>query len=267
MSEQLKIQPSISNNSKSEAFEPLGGTQAPQPIRLDILLTTTNMQYQNGIRLNDFGRYAKFCGTKINKLRKMLKITQGKRKFAKIDITTENADDARFLLILLLNCERKWATSMAIKQQLTSIGQDIKPLRYNIKKKFKKAAEVSKQVLEIAKVKCDTQTVLEAEAYFSYSMANFLLFSRKFQEALEMFKVAAKIYENFSAIKDSIEAIVYRERINAIKSSIRLCVYNINVSLLFFLLEFSSKFFIFFFFKDYLNYAYKIFLMMRKFFF
>lgn len=199
------------------------------PIRMDILLTTTNMQNQNGIRINDYGRYAKFCGTKINKLRKILKITQGKRKFNKIDILPDIVTDSRFLLILILNCERKWATGMSIKQQLTSIGEDIKKLRYNIKKKFKKAAEVAKQVLEIAKTKCDTQTNLEAEAYYSYSQANYFLFTRKFQEALDLFKVSAKIYENFSAIKDSIEAIVYRERINNIKSSIRFCVYNINV--------------------------------------
>jgi signal recognition particle subunit SRP68 len=203
-----------------------------QPIRLDILLTTTNLQNQNGIRLNDYGRYAKFCGTKINKLRKILKITQGKRKFNKIDITPEITNDSRFLLILILNCERKWATGMAIKQQLTSIGQDIKPLRYSIKKKLKKAAEVSKQILEIAKIKCDTQTILEAEAYYNYSQANYFLFLRKFQEALDLFKISAKIYENFTSMKDSIEAINFRERINAIKSSIRLCVYNINVFLI-----------------------------------
>jgi len=216
-------------------------TQPNQPIRLDILLLTTNMQNQNGIRMNDFGRYAKFCGTKINKLRKILKITQGKRKFNKIDITPELVNDSRHLHILILNCERKWATGMAIKQQLTSIGQDIKPLRYNIKKKLKKAADVSKQILDIAKFKCDTQTILEAEAYYNYSMANYLLFVRKFQEALDLFKVAAKIYENFSVLKDTIEAIVYRERINSIKSSIRLCVYNINVYIF---LIFRSKRFI-----------------------
>jgi len=232
MSELPKKQPIKNQTNKLQSQkDPLEiNTALPnQPIRLDILITTTNMQNQNGIRLNDFGRYVKFCGTKINKLRKILKITQGKRKFNKIEITAEMVNDSRFLLILLLNCERKWATGMAIKQQLTSIGQDIKPLRYNIKKKFKKAAEAAKQVLDIAKVKCDTQTVLEAEAYYNYLMANYLLFLRKFQEAVDIFKVAAKIYENFSAIKDSIEAITYRERINAIKSSIRLCVYNINV--------------------------------------
>jgi signal recognition particle subunit SRP68 len=198
-------------------------------IRLDILLSTTNMQNQNGIRLNDYGRYAKFCSTKINKLRKILKITQGKRKFVKIEIDSEICSDARHLLILILNCERKWSIGMAIKQQLTSIGEDIKPLRANIKNKFKKAAEVAKQILEISKEKCDTQTILEAEAYYSYSMANYLLFTGKFQEALDLFKVSAKVYEKFTSIKDNIESIVYTDRINNIKSSIRLCVYNINV--------------------------------------
>jgi signal recognition particle subunit SRP68 len=201
-----------------------------EQIRIDILLNTTNMQNQNGIRLNDYGRYAKFCKTKIHKLRKTLKITQGKRKFNKIEISTDIVTDVRHLLILILNCERKWAIGMAIKQQLTSIGQDVKKLRANIKKKFKKAAEVSKQILEISKERCDTQTILEAEAYYSYSMANYLLFTRKFQEALDLFKVSAKIYEKFSSIKDSIESIVYRDRINAIKNSIRLTVYNLNVN-------------------------------------
>lgn len=200
-----------------------------QQIRLDILLTTTNMQNQNGIRLNDYQRYAKFCKTKIHKLRKILKITQGKRKFNKIEINSELVSDSRHLLILILNCERKWAIGMGIKQQLTSIGEDIKKLRANIKNKFKKAAEVSKQILDISKERYDTQTNLEAEAYYSYSMANYLLFTRKFQEALDLFKVSAKIYEKFSSIKDTIESIVYRDRINTIKSSIRLCVYNINV--------------------------------------
>lgn len=193
------------------------------------------MQNQNGIRLNDFGRYAKFCGTKINKLRKILKITQGKRKFAKIEITPELVTDSRFLLILILNCERKWATGMAIRQQLTSIGKDIKKLRYSIKKKFKKAAEVSKQILELAKVSCDNQTILEAEAYYNYSQANYLIFVRKFQEALDLLKLSAKIYENFSSIKDTIESMIYRDRINNIKSSIRLCGYNLNVIFIFFL--------------------------------
>ena len=201
-----------------------------EQIRMDILLTTTNMQNQNGIRLNDYGRYAKFCKTKIHKLRKILKITQGKRKFNKIEISPEIVSDSKHLLILILNCERKWAIGMGVKQQLTSIGEDIKKLRANIKKKFKKAAEVAKQILEISKEKCDTQTILEAEAYYSYSMANYLLFTRKFQEALDLYKVSGKIYENFSSIKDSIESIVYRDRINNIKSSIRLSVYNINVS-------------------------------------
>jgi signal recognition particle subunit SRP68 len=210
----------IENTNKDKTFK---------QIRLDILLSTTNMQNQNGIRLNDYGRYAKFCKTKIHKLRKALKITQGKRKFNKIEISTEIVSDSRHLLILILNCERKWAIGMAIKQQLTSIGEDVRKLRANIKKKFKKAAEISNQILEISKEKCDTQTSLEAEAYYSYSMANYLLFTRKFQEALDLFKVSAKIYEKFSNIKDTIESIVYRDRINSIKNSIRLTVYNLNV--------------------------------------
>lgn len=68
--------------------------------KLDILLSVSSFQNQNGIRLMDYYRYSRFCGKKINKLRKLLKITQGKRKFGKIPIDQESAlkaKDSRYL--------------------------------------------------------------------------------------------------------------------------------------------------------------------------
>lgn len=36
-------------------------------LKLDILLITSTMQNQNGVRQNDFVRYANYCRRKINK--------------------------------------------------------------------------------------------------------------------------------------------------------------------------------------------------------
>ena len=118
---------------------------------------------------------------------------------------------------------------MYLRQQLTSIGEDIKDLRYNIKKKFKKAAQIAKSVLDICQTNADTQTILEAEAYYYVQYANYLMFKRQFEESLELLKKAFKIYENISKIRDTIESISYKEKINNIKIMIRLCVYNLNV--------------------------------------
>jgi signal recognition particle subunit SRP68 len=198
-------------------------------IKLDILIATSSMQNQNGIRQNDYYRYSRFCSKKINKLRKVYKLTQGKRKFGKIEIIPESVVDNKVLLIPILECERKWAKGMMMKQHMTNVGMDIKKLRYNISKKMKKAGIAAKNVLNLCNEIADTQTILEAEAYFSTVEANHLVFKRKFDEALTLLKRASAIYEKISQIKDTIESITYKEKINSLKNSVRLCLYNLSV--------------------------------------
>lgn len=198
-------------------------------LKMDILILTTSMQNQNGIRQNDYYRYSRFCNKKIQKLRQIFKLTQGKKKFGKIEITADNLVDNKVLLIPILECERKWAKGMHYKQQITIAGKDIKTLRYNITKKFKKAAQHSKKLFELCKTVADTQTALEAEAYSSLIEANHLIFKRNFNTALNLLKKTASIYEKISQLKDTIESITYKEKINLVKTQIRLCLYNLSV--------------------------------------
>jgi signal recognition particle subunit SRP68 len=202
-------------------------------LRLDILIATSSMQNANGIKQNDFYRYSKFCSSKIHKLRKLYKITQGKRKFNKIEISPEALVDSKVLLILVLDCERRWAKGQMMKAHMTNVGQDIKALRYNISKKFMNAAKSAGKLHELSKETCDTQTILEAEAYYAFLQSNFLIFKRKFDEALTLLKRAANIYEKISSLKDTIESISYKEKISSIKTSIRLCMYNLSVCYVF----------------------------------
>ena len=37
----------------------------PGSVKMDILLVTASMQHQNGLRVNDYRRYAHFCKKKI----------------------------------------------------------------------------------------------------------------------------------------------------------------------------------------------------------
>jgi signal recognition particle subunit SRP68 len=199
------------------------------PLKMDFLILTTSMQNQNGIRQNDYYRYSRFCNKKIQKLRQLFKLTQGKKKFNKVEITPENLVDNKVLLIPILECERKWAKGMHYKQQITIAGKDIKRLRHNITKKFKKAAQQSKKLFELCKTVADTQTLLEAEAYSSLIEANHLIFKRNFNSALNLLKKTANIYEKISQLKDTIESITYKEKINLIKTQVRLCLYNLSV--------------------------------------
>jgi signal recognition particle subunit SRP68 len=213
-------------------------------VKLDILISTSAMQNQNGIKQNDYYRYSNFCSNKINKLRKLYKITQGKRKFNKIEIDAERCVDSKILLIPILESERKWAKGMLMKTHMTNVGQDIKKLRYNISKKFRKSAQTAKKVFEICQEVSDTQTILEAEAYYSLLEANHLIFKRRFDESLSLLKRAASIYEKISGIKDTIESITYKEKINLIKTSIRLCVYNLSVNFFLYIFRTQLKLFL-----------------------
>ena len=197
-------------------------------LKMDILLATSSMQHQNGLRVGDYLRYSHFCRKKIQKLRKLFKLTQGKKKFQKLPITAELIRDNKIFLILILECERNWAYGTYHKQELTALGEDIKRLRYDITKKFKRSAKNAENIFEICKKIGDTQTQLEAEAYYYFINSNYLIFTRKFQEALDLLKKACNIYEKIKQLKDTIESIEYEEKIKSMKTSMRLCIYNLS---------------------------------------
>ena len=200
----------------------------PNSLKMDILLSTSSMQHQNGLRAGDYLRYAHFCRKKIQKLRKMNHLSQGKRKFQKVEITPQLIKDNKIFLILILECERNWAYGMYHKQELTFIGEDIKRLRHEITRKFKRATLNAKKIFDICQKIGDTQTQLEGEAYYHFINSNFLIFTSKFQEALDLLKKACNIYEKIKQLKDTIESIEYEEKIKSMKTSMRLCVYNLS---------------------------------------
>ena len=200
----------------------------PNSLKMDILLSTSSMQHQNGLRAGDYLRYAHFCRKKIQKLRKMNQLSQGKRKFQKVEITPQLIKDNKIFLILILECERNWAYGMYHKQELTFIGEDIKRLRYEITRKFRRATQNAKKIYEICQKIGDAQTQLEGEAYYHFINSNLLIFTSKFQEALDLLKKACNIYEKIKQLKDTIESIEYEEKIKSMKTSMRLCIYNLS---------------------------------------
>ena len=199
-------------------------------LSLSILTLVTSYQQQNGLRQKDYERYIKFCGKKISKLRQDLKITQGKKKFNKIEINEKNTKDSSFLLIQLLDTERRWALGAQYNQRLTEADSIISDWRYKTKIKYYQATEEAKKLLAICTARCDSTSCLEAEAYFNSINANYLIFVRKFKEGLESYKIAKEIYSKLQIKKDSIEQFTYKEKIKFINLQIRFCEYNLGIS-------------------------------------
>ena len=229
--EQPKIEKNeIIEENKEEEIEikPEEIPLKPNSLKMDILLSTSSMQHQNGLRAGDYLRYAHFCRKKIQKLRKMNHLSQGNRKFQKLEITPQLIKDNKIFLILILECERNWAYGMYHKQELTFIGEDIKRLRHEITRKFKRATQNAQKIYDICQKIGDTQTQLEGEAYYHFINSNFLIFNSKFEEALKLLKKACNIYEKIKLLKDTIESIEYEEKIKSMKTSMRLCIYNLS---------------------------------------
>ena len=229
--EQPKIEKNeIIEENKEEEIEikPEEIPLKPNSLKMDILLSTSSLQHQNGLRAGDYLRYAHFCRKKIQKLRKMNHLSQGKRKFQKLEITPQLIKDNKIFLILILECERNWAYGMYHKQELTFIGEDIKRLRHEITRKFKRATQNAQKIYDICQKIGDTQTQLEGEAYYHFINSNFLIFNSKFEEALKLLKKACNIYEKIKLLKDTIESIEYEEKIKSMKTSMRLCIYNLS---------------------------------------
>ena len=229
--EQPKIEKNeIIEENKEEEIEikPEEIPLKPNSLKMDILLSTSSMQHQNGLRAGDYLRYAHFCRKKIQKLRKMNHLSQGKRKFQKLEITPQLIKDNKIFLILILECERNWAYGMYHKQELTFIGEDIKRLRHEITRKFKRATQNAQKIYDICQKIGDTQTQLEGEAYYHFINSNYLIFTSKFEEALKLLKKACNIYEKIKLLKDTIESIEYEEKIKSMKTSMRLCIYNLS---------------------------------------
>lgn len=60
--------------------------------------------------------YRKYCTLRIQRLRKSLKITNGKGKYQKRVIAPEDMHDARHLELILIQAERAWALAMELKE-------------------------------------------------------------------------------------------------------------------------------------------------------
>eukprot|EP00829_Urostomides_striatus_P009479 TRINITY_DN2074_c0_g1_i2.p1 TRINITY_DN2074_c0_g1~~TRINITY_DN2074_c0_g1_i2.p1 ORF type:complete len:142 (+),score=62.80 TRINITY_DN2074_c0_g1_i2:118-543(+) len=87
---------------------------------ISLLPMVSAAENQNGLRHKDYKRYQNYCSRKIHKLRKVLRLTQGKnREFIKKEITPEIATNSKILFIKIFEVERYWAQAMHLKQKIT----------------------------------------------------------------------------------------------------------------------------------------------------
>ncbi|CAI2361175.1 unnamed protein product [Moneuplotes crassus] len=198
-------------------------------VPLDVLVMVKTSQNQNGLRSNDYYRYYKYCSRKIHRLRKAAKLTQGRRKFVKNEVTAEKVrENERGVQIPLFTAERDWANAMFLKQQLTENGDECSRNKHTARKKMRRAYQQAQIFYGIIKELWDPQTTLEAEAYLDSIKASLDVECSNYKEALDAFLRTNVIYKHISRSKDALKAAIYSEKLEQIEPLIRLCTYNIS---------------------------------------
>ena len=128
-------------------------------------------QQQNGMRQNDYEHYRRFCTVKLQRIRKRIGFINKKGKlYEKMPFEVKDVKDAESLFYPLLNSERCWAYANELKEELNETRNT--RIRFHLIGRIKKAAQWSKQLMELCHQLCDDRTALESDAYMDYMEGN-----------------------------------------------------------------------------------------------
>lgn len=194
---------------------------------LEALKVIRESQQQHGLRHGDYERYRSYCSRRLHRLRKTLNFKCGNtRRFQKREVTVDDLNDSKFLLIPLFQAERAWAYSMQLKQESNSDPRK----RFHLVNRLRKAVKYSNELELISQsARCDARTKLEAQGYSSIMNGQYNFEVQKWIESLNHFNVAKKIYSNLSdALKGDDSQVFYSQKVDEIIPNIRYCNYNLG---------------------------------------
>eukprot|EP01134_Creolimax_fragrantissima_P001737 CFRG1737T1 len=194
---------------------------------------------QHGLRHEDYNRYRHYCTRRIHRLRKVLKLSNGSKKFSRrnilsSDLTTGEGRE-NVLQIPLFEAERCWAYAMELK---ATMGMELKRsaaeghrMSHHVRNKLKVAAKHASVLEDLCSNSdfCDERTGLEAKAYGSW-MNGILAFElQNWEEALRLLNLAKKIWKQFSETyrSDDLKT-MYLQRIETLEPTLRYCAYSLG---------------------------------------
>jgi len=196
-------------------------------LSMNVLEIITEERNMHGLRHQDYQRYRRYCTKKIHNLRKFLKLTQGKKRYQKKEITVDIINNIKHLYVLLFSAERAWSYAMQLKSE--SLDEPRK--HYHLMKRLRKAASYANQLEDVCKSyeKIDEKTLLDVQAYAALMTGYKLFEEQDWQAALEKFAIARTIYEKLAAAGDPQQEALCHSTIDSIDPNIRYCAYNLKI--------------------------------------
>ena len=137
-------------------------------------------------------------------------------------------DPVRYLLIVLFTAERCWSYAMALKQEVDTEHRK----RFHMLRRLAKATMYARILYGLCTGdpnKCDARTKLEAEAYLCYMRGIFNFETEKWRAAASHLGRAQAIYVKLcEAISDEEVKLIYQQRVDELKSTLRFCSFNLG---------------------------------------
>lgn len=197
------------------------------PISLDILQFIKIGQSQHGLRHNDFARYRQHCTKKGQRLRKSIKLQQGRGKFVRKKLELTAVTSPAHLQLPLISAERSWAWAMESKALME--GSHAAVMRQHMLRRLAKASRHAADLSRFACARGDSRTALEAEAYAAHIAGLHLLeHADRKAAALSKLQRAEGICAKLAKVGTFEQQAVAQQRLDEIEPLTRFAKYQLK---------------------------------------
>lgn len=173
------MEPSEQTTSETAVEKPT------EPVDVNVTLLLRGKQRAYGVHNGEFKRYATYCTTRAQRLRKLLKMDGG----PKFDYSPKIQQNAEHLQILLFIADGAWARYRDLKN-----NAERGKMRAHSIRRLRKSQKWWKLAQECAAEFCTQKTQVEVDAFASYARATLQLEMAKWQEALETYTYVTQIF-------------------------------------------------------------------------
>ena len=102
-------------------------------------------------------------------------------------------------------------------------------LRVHYLKRFKKASQSADRLLKLADGALDQISLIEIEGYKAQMDAIFSMEKHDYEEAINDLLKAKLIFEQIASYQDTLEAIIYGEKVSQLSTFIRSCATSLSL--------------------------------------
>ena len=100
-------------------------------------------------------------------------------------------------------------------------------LRVHYLKRFQRASQSAQKLLKLANGAVDEISLIEIEGYVAHFDAVYNMERRQYEEALNNLLKSKLIFEQIASYQDTLEALIYGEKVSQISTFIRSCAQNL----------------------------------------